>query len=234
MRASLASLGAFAISTVFAGQNEPLITNVTIFDPPKNYTIPRTLYARTVLLNDDCGEDNVLLTTWENYRPSNDTFPYLPIYQSLDLGRTWTERARVYDQVNGWGLRYQPFLYQLREPIGNYSAGDLLLSANSIPDDLSQTQIDLYASTDKGYTWNFVSHIAHGGPAQPVNGLTPVWEPFLMMYEGMLICYYSDQRDPKHGQKLVHQTSADLQNWGPVVDDVAYSTYSYRPGTVPS
>ena len=42
--------------------------------------------------------------------------------------------------------------------------------------------------------------------------------------------YYSDQRDPAHGQKLVHQTSKDLKNWAPVVDDVAYAEYTARPG----
>jgi len=45
-----------------------------------------------------------------------------------------------------------------------------------------------------------------------------------------MILYYSDQRDPKHGQKLVHQTSSDLRTWDPPVDDVAYSNYTARPG----
>lgn len=49
-------------------------------------------------------------------------------------------------------------------------------------------------------------------------------------YDGELIAYYSDQRDPKHGQKLAHQTSRDLKNWGPVVNDVAYDEYLARPG----
>lgn len=49
-------------------------------------------------------------------------------------------------------------------------------------------------------------------------------------YEGVVAAYYSDQRDPKHGQKLAHQTSKDLINWGPVVDDVAYDLYEARPG----
>lgn len=80
------------------------------------------------------------------------------------------------------------------------------------------------------YTWHFVSHIAHGGEALPDNGLTPVWEPFLMLYEGQMVVYYSDQRDPKYGQKLVHQVSSDLLSWGPVVNDVAYSNYTFRPG----
>jgi hypothetical protein len=45
-----------------------------------------------------------------------------------------------------------------------------------------------------------------------------------------LACYYSDQRDPKHGQKLSHQTSKDLKTWGPVVNDVRYDEYIARPG----
>lgn len=49
-------------------------------------------------------------------------------------------------------------------------------------------------------------------------------------YEGQLVAYYSDQRDPKHGQKLAHQTSRDLRHWGPVVNDVAYDLYEARPG----
>ena len=42
--------------------------------------------------------------------------------------------------------------------------------------------------------------------------------------------HYSDQRDPAHGQKLVHQTSVDLKTWTDPVDDVAYANYTSRPG----
>ena len=42
--------------------------------------------------------------------------------------------------------------------------------------------------------------------------------------------FYSDQRDPLHAQKLCHQVSTDLLTWGPVVNDVAYKTYTDRPG----
>lgn len=51
-----------------------------------------------------------------------------------------------------------------------------------------------------------------------------------MVYQNQLIVYYSDQRDPKYGQKLVHQVTTDLKTYGPVVDDVAYPTYDWRPG----
>ncbi|MCJ1311283.1 hypothetical protein MMC25_004954 [Agyrium rufum] len=195
-----------------------------VFQSPPNYTVPGTLYARTVLL-----EDGVLLATWENYSPEPPEV-YFPIFRSTNGGETWKEIAHVTDQVNGWGLRYQPFLYELPSAMGGYPKGTVLLAGNSIPTNLSNTQIDLYASPDKGYTWKFVSHIAAGGEALPDNGLTPVWEPFLMLYNSKLVCYYSDQRDPAHGQKLVHQTSTDLKTWAAPVDDVAYANYTARPG----
>jgi hypothetical protein len=49
-------------------------------------------------------------------------------------------------------------------------------------------------------------------------------------YQDQLVLYYSDQRDPKHGQKLVHQTTRDLKTWDSPVDDVAYAAYKSRPG----
>lgn len=46
-----------------------------------------------------------------------------------------------------------------------------------------------------------------------------------------LTVYYSDQRDPLHGQKLVQQTTQlNFDNWGPVVDVVASKVYEDRPG----
>ncbi|KAH8648389.1 glycoside hydrolase family 93 protein [Xylariales sp. PMI_506] len=195
-----------------------------IFQPPSNYTDPQVLYARTVELS-----DGRLLATWENYSPEPPPV-YFPIYESLDDGRTWAEISKVTDQVNGWGLRYQPFLYELPRAFGGFPKGTVLLAGNSIPTNLSNTQIDLYASTDKGHSWKFVSHVAAGGEAVPDNGLTPVWEPFILLYQDTLIVYYSDQRDPLYGQKLSHQESKDLRTWSDVITDVAYPTYTDRPG----
>jgi hypothetical protein len=75
---------------------------------------------------------------------------------------SWADQQ---DTVNGNGLRYQPELYLLKQSIGGYPAGTILLAGNSIPADLSTTQLDLYASTDNGASWKFVSHIANGGEA---------------------------------------------------------------------
>lgn len=50
------------------------------------------------------------------------------------------------------------------------------------------------------------------------------------VFNHSLVAYYSDQRDPEHGQKLAHQVSTDLQTWAPPVDDVSYDLYIARPG----
>ncbi|KAF5003862.1 hypothetical protein FDECE_9610 [Fusarium decemcellulare] len=196
------------------------VTFQTIYTPPSNYLTPKTLYGRSVQLADG----TILATCPEPPKV------FFPIYSSSDKGSTWSRLSQVDDKVNGWGLRYQPFLYVLPQKIGNLAKGTILLAGNSIPTDLSKTKIDLYASTDSGKTWSFVSSIASGGKAVPNNGETPVWEPFLMVYNNQLVCYYSDQRDSAYGQKLVHQVSSDGVNWGSVVNDVRGTAYSQRPG----
>lgn len=202
------------------------VNEVTIFSPPSNagWVDPRVLYARAVSLS-----SGALLATWENYSPE-PPLVYFPVYRSTDGGATWAEIGRVRDTVNNWGLRYQPTLYELPQAFGRFAKGTILAAGNSIPTDLSQTKIDVYASTDGGATWTFVSSVASGGEARPNNGLTPVWEPLFFVYNNQLVCYYSDQRDPQHGQKLVHQTTTDLLSWAPLVDDVAEANYEQRPG----
>ena len=222
-------LSAIALATAISNPNVAVrqsgtFSDVLIFDPPVNYTDPRVLYARTAVLS-----NGDLLATWENYSPEPPAV-YFPIYKSTNGGESWKMISRVQDQVNGWGLRYQPFLYELPHAIASYPAGTVLLAGNSIPTDLSQTKIDLYVSHDRGVTWTFVSSVARGGRAIPNNGETPVWEPFILLYEQQLVVYYSDQRNPAHGQKLVHQVSTDLKTWEAPVDDVAYANYTARPG----
>lgn len=197
-------------------------TNNAVFWPPSSYPSWRTLYARTLQLPDES-----LLITWEDYPPEP---LYFPIYRSKDGGATWSEYSRVYDQVNGWGLRYQPFLYSLPQRFGDYPKGTILIAGPSTPANLSGVYIDVYASRTNGRTWEFVSHIAHGGLEVAANGDKAIWEPFFMVYNNELICYYSDQRDPKHGQKLVHTTTKDLKKWTDPIDDVALDTYTERPG----
>ncbi|MET8081312.1 RICIN domain-containing protein [Streptomyces sp. NPDC005303] len=199
----------------------------TMYTPPSNAPSPGSLYPRAIRLQNSGSSNGTLLATFEQY--SSGT-PVFPIYRSTDNGNSWSQISSISDTHNGFGNRYQPFLYELPTQIGTFPAGTILAAGNSIPNDLSTTELDLYASTDHGASWSYVSSIATGGEADPTNGKTPVWEPFLMVSGSKLIAYYSDQRDPNHGQKIVHQVSTDGVTWGSVVDDVATSTYGDRPG----
>lgn len=198
--------------------------NNVVFKPPQTWVDSCTLYARTLQLS-----DKSLLITYEIYAP-DDPLP-LPIFRSTDGGATWKKHSRFTDQVNNWGMAYQPILYSLPQNFGGYPAGTILAVGTSLPSDKRHAYIDMYVSTDGAKTFKFLSHIAYGeGPETTRNGDKAIWEPFLLMYKGKLIVYYSDQRDPRYGQKLVHTTTTDLKNWTPIVDDVAMNYYDGRPG----
>ncbi|KRE34411.1 sialidase family protein [Paenibacillus sp. Soil522] len=227
--AALICIGVVAIRFYFS-DDDPVFAE---FGPSVMYTTPSgdpgpgALYGRALRLQHSKSANGTMLATFEQY--VNGT-PSFPIFQSTDDGKTWEQISSVTDQVNSWGMRWQPQLYELPQAIGNMPAGTILCAGNSIPSDYSKSKLDLYKSTDHGKTWSFVSSIASGGQPKSENGYTPVWEPFLLVADNKLIVYYADQRDPRYGQKNVHQTSADGVNWGPVVDDVTSPLYIDRPG----
>ncbi|WP_405996256.1 RICIN domain-containing protein [Streptomyces sp. NBC_00986] len=132
--------------------------------------------------------------------------------------------------------------------------------------DRSDLAIALYSSTDGGASWKVVNVIATGGwqggsagaigqnvaTANTHQQVDPVWEPYLMVYKGQLVCYYSDENDytafdvttgaptldpandtatDSHGQILAHRTwNGRSTKWsGPVVD-VAGLTQSMGGG----
>jgi len=184
-------------------------------------------YSRAVQLHYNGVNNGKMLAIMDDAIPSNPSFP---VMESTNSGENWTRVGTVSDTKNGWGLRYQPHMIELSQPIGDMPTGTLLVAGNSIPTDLSATKIDLYKSNDIGRTWTFVSSIATGGAANPDSHNDPVWEPFLLVANNKLIAYYSDERDPAHNQKLVHQTSTNGRNWGSVVTDVALTNTGLRPG----
>lgn len=142
-------------------------TNNTIYKTSGNESITYPRYAAL--------EDGTTLATASltGHDPS-----YFPVFESRDGGASWTHISNLTDQVNGWGFSAQPALVELTESLGSFEAGTILGAGNSWS--RNGTRIDLYASKDRGRTWEFVSHIAEGGPPNTTNGATPVWEPYLL------------------------------------------------------
>jgi len=128
--------------------------------------------------------------------------------------------------------------------------------------DRKDLAIALFASTDQGVTWKVVNVVATGGwqggsagavgqnvaDANTAKQVDPLWEPYLMVHNGKLVCYYSDENDylsydpatgiPKldpandtatdsHGQILVHKTwDGSGTAWSAPVVDIAGLTQS--------
>lgn len=132
--------------------------------------------------------------------------------------------------------------------------------------DRSDMALALYSSTDEGESWKALNVIATGGwqggsagaigknvaKANTYNQVDPLWEPYLMVHDGKLVCYYSDENDylgydpvtgvPKldpdndtardsHGQILVHKTwNGRSAEWSEPVVDVAGLTQDMGGG----
>ncbi|WP_226482644.1 sialidase family protein [Natrinema amylolyticum] len=207
-----------------------------LYTPPEGAPGSGAMYPRVVRLEHDDSEGETLLATFERYGSGDDEAeqPFFPLYRSLDGGETWSRFSEIRDTRNGWGLRYQPTLFELSESIGSWSAGTILAAGNSIPDDRSRTKIDVYASEDGGRNWSFVSTVATGGKAVPQVGATPVWEPeFAIDADGNLVCYFADERHREEGynQLVGHRVSSDGgRTWDEQVFDVAIPGGEERPG----
>ncbi|PWZ01228.1 hypothetical protein BCV70DRAFT_216520 [Testicularia cyperi] len=196
-----------------------------VFLPPQNYPLWRSAYARTVQ-----AADGALITTWENYP---DVEPdWFPIFRSTDGGVNWSNYSQIRDTQNGWGMRFQPNLHVLEQAFAGYAKGTIIATGVSTPLNLKgPVWIDMYASTDNGKSWSFVSHIIYAnGPETIDNGNAAIWEPYTMIYNNQMLIFYSDSRDPAHSQKLSYASSSDLKSWSASKDVIVYSAQGERPG----
>ncbi|HMR50140.1 MAG TPA: RICIN domain-containing protein [Arachnia sp.] len=162
----------------------------------------------------------------------------IPVFKSDDLGETWQPLSEVAapaylsddpelaPYISNWT---NPYPYVLPEDVGELSAGTLLLATvvsgddhyflerkaadpNWVPSndgDRSDLAIALYASSDRGESWEVVNIIATGGwqggsagalgtniaAANTHRQIDPLWEPHLMVHDGELVAYYSDEND---------------------------------------
>jgi len=238
---TLGLLGAVGVGATGAAHAESAYMNPgnkhsgeTLYAPPEGAPSPGAMYPRVERLEHAPGGNDTLLATFEYYPSmSGGAEPYFPVYRSENGGQTWSKFSEIHDQSGkDWGMRYQPTLYELPEETGPWPAGTVLAAGNAIPilDDpsdvsegevgtLGDTSIDLYASTDHGESWEYVSTVVTGGPAYPHAGNSPVWEPELQLDgDGDLVCYFADERqgsDDDYNQLVGFKASDDGgQTWG--------------------
>ena len=132
--------------------------------------------------------------------------------------------------------------------------------------DRENVAIALYSSTNDGANWSFQNIITAGGwqggsagdigvnvsTANTSKQVDPVWEPYLMVYNGQLVAYYSDENDytgydsstgaltvdpnnatatDSHGQILAHRTwDGTSSAWSSPVVDVTGTTVDMGSG----
>jgi hypothetical protein len=116
-------------------------------------------------------------------------------------------------------------LFVLPSRVGDLPAGTVLWAASVGPETGNARQ-RLWASTDDGADWRFVSDIA----VAPNH--YPTWEPSLTVAaDGRLVAFYSDETDKAHhDQKLVQVRSSDAVHWTDYRDTVVSDTFVVRPG----
>ncbi|UFU06659.1 sialidase family protein [Ruania halotolerans] len=179
-----------------------------------------SLYTRLLVTDADGPNAGAILLTWElRLGVADDGGPSFPIWRSLDGGHSWATLSEVPDLRYGYGNRYQPMLYELPADIAHLRRGDLLLAGNAIPADGSSTHLVLYSSSDGGRTWAYESTVDSGGPAiyspRSDAATTAVWEPDLHLIEGVLHCFFADEREKDRGmlQVIARRSSTDLRTW---------------------
>lgn len=152
-----------------------------------------------------------------------------PVYESTDDAKTWNYVSTVTDNYNEtyWN-EWMPFLYELPADIGEFEKGTIILAATSVyGEGVTDSTITLYSSTDLGRSFNAFCNVDKAGGID-----WGVWEPYLIYEEetGRIYCFYSDDSDPEHSQKLVYKYSTDLVNWSEKKECVACKDPDLRPG----
>ena len=149
------------------------------------------------------------------------------VWESSDGGASWKLIARPSETIDrsitGISMAH---IYELPAQVGDMPAGTLLYSGNSVNYD-RKSHIGVWRSFDAGYTWEEYVIIAKAG------GLKEgIWEPFMWYEEsdGYLYCFYSDDSDPKHDQKLVYKRSKDGVKWSEIYDVCTFDDPTDRPG----
>ncbi|MBQ8742469.1 MAG: exo-alpha-sialidase [Clostridia bacterium] len=166
-----------------------------------------------------------------------------PFFRSDDDGKTWKKLPSIRDefqnQLGGW----QPDLYELPAAMGRFPKGTLVFAScirgpwDHTVSTHSTTNILVQTSNDLGMTWKNAQYIDSAGHYDSGNYFfdsNALWEPVLMYEESTkrLYCFYSDETDPNHNQKLVYKYTTDLETWSEKKDMIAPADKELRAGMV--
>ena len=193
------------------------------------------LYPRVVELHYAGELNGMLLATFDHSTLKEP--PVVPVMCSRDGGVTWEKYSQIEDTQNGYGIRFQPHIYELPAPCGDLPAGAIVMCGNSVPLSFASTELSFYVSLDHGKTWQFRSSVVQGGPPveQNFDALGPVWEPniYIDAY-GQIVVAFTDERphtDPRFNQTLALVRSADGgRTWSDVKYTVTVPDRTLRPG----
>lgn len=182
-----------------------------------------TQYPKVIELQYDERYKGTLLAT---YQADNKGFR---VSRSTDGGESWYPYSNAVQLLDKTlSLYWNGHLFELPEKVGDMPAGTILLSGcciNKAQD--TKTHISIWRSFNGGKNWEQYSIVGEAG------GLGEgLWEPCIIYENGSLYCFYSDDSDPKHDQKLVYKKSTDGVNWGDAVECVAMEDPTYRPGMI--
>lgn len=137
-------------------------TNATVYQPDDathHVTSPRTENL----------PNNTILAVWNDLEQTGST---LPVYRSTNNGFSWYEHSTVKSNSAGQKLLEPHLLFVEGSWSGETNV--TLLTVNAV--DAKSTNIEIYASTDKGVTFEFVHRVAEGGAV----GAKAVGEPHLL------------------------------------------------------
>lgn len=196
------------------------LESTTVIDRP-----PESEWQATLKYPSMIEADGVLIATGERWVED-----YMcPVYRSTDDGATWELVTKLEDPYHeGMRTAFAPCVFELPVKVGEMPAGTIIIGSNSVNGGWNEGAIVLYRSFDKGLTWEPFTTVAY---SKAQNGEFGVWEPnFVCKADGTLICYYSDDADLVHSQKLVYKYTTDGVNWSEQIDVVALNNTSLRPG----
>ena len=106
---------------------------VTVASSGDNWWGMGVQYPRLLILsNSQSGENGTILLTFEKLTSGLERErPGYPVYRSTDEGKSWKLVTTVRDN-SSLQSEWNPFLFELSRPLGNYPAGTVLLAACSV------------------------------------------------------------------------------------------------------